>query len=386
MSARLSSAFDAIVIGLGAMGAAAAWQLAARGARVLGLEQFDIPHALGSSHGFSRMTRMAYFEHPDYVQLLRSALRLWHQLEAQGGQKLIYLTGGLYLGPVGGELVGGSLAAAKMHGLAHELIELNELRRRFGQFRVPDDFVGFLDRDAGFILPEKAIGTFAGLALRRGAQLHGREPVLDWSADSAGVSVITSRATYRAATAIICGGAWSERLVRGLGIPLRVTRQVMGWVWPKTPALFELTRLPVWAVDHLDGSIHYGFPMLPDSPGFKLAHHAPAQSTDPQTVDRQISQADEQTIRPFLQRFIPDADGPLLSMRVCLYTNSPDQHFLIDRHPEHPNVVLACGFSGHGFKFAPVIGAALADLALTGKTIHPIEFLGCKRLLGPRPG
>jgi sarcosine oxidase len=273
-----------------------------------------------------------------------------------------------------------------MHGLAHELIELDELRRRFPQFHVPENFVGFLDREAGFILPEKAIATFAGLALRRGAQLHGREPVLDWSADSAGVSVVTPRGTYRAATAIFCGGAWSERLVRGLGIPLRVTRQVMGWVWPKQPAMFELTRLPVWAVDHLDGTIHYGFPMLPDSPGFKLAHHAPAQSADPTTVDRQITDADERTIRPFLQRFIPDADGPLLSMRVCLYTNSPDQHFLIDHHPENRNVVFVCGFSGHGFKFAPVIGAALADLALTGKTTHPIKFLGCQRLLGRRPG
>jgi sarcosine oxidase len=386
MSGNAPPAFDAIVIGLGAMGASAACQLAARGARVLGLEQFDIPHALGSSHGFSRMTRMAYFEHPDYVMLLRSANRLWHRLESEGGQKLIYLTGGLYLGPAGGELVGGSLAAAKMHGLAHELIELDELRRRFPQFHVPENFVGFLDREAGFILPEKAIATFAGLALRRGAQLHGREPVLDWSADSAGVSVVTPRGTYRAATAIFCGGAWSERLVRGLGIPLRVTRQVMGWVWPKQPAMFELTRLPVWAVDHLDGTIHYGFPMLPDSPGLKLAHHAPAQAADPTTVDRQITDADERTIRPFLQRFIPDADGPLLSMRVCLYTNSPDQHFLIDHHPENRNVVFACGFSGHGFKFAPVIGAALADLALTGKTTHPIKFLGCQRLLGRRPG
>lgn len=371
---------DTIVVGLGAMGAAAAWQLASRGARVLGLEQFDIPHTLGSSHGFSRMTRMAYFEHPDYVPLLRSANRLWQQLEAETGQKLIYMTGGLYLGPAAGELVGGSLTAAKTHALAHELIGQDQLRRRYPQFHLPDDFVGFLDHDAGFILPEKAVAALAGLALRRGAQLHGREPVLDWSADATGVTVTTHRATYRAAKAIICGGPWSEQLLRGIGVPLRVTRQVMGWVWPKRPELFEPPRLPVWAVDHLDGSIHYGFPMWPDSPGFKLCHHAPAQEADPTSVDRQISDGDEQTIRPFLRRFIPDADGPLLSMRVCLYTNSPDGHFVIDRHPEHPQVIFACGFSGHGFKFAPAIGAALADLATAGKTDHRIEFLARQRL------
>jgi sarcosine oxidase len=371
---------DTIVVGLGAMGAAAAWQLASRGARVLGLEQFDIPHTLGSSHGFSRMTRMAYFEHPDYVPLLRSANRLWRQLEAETGQKLIYMTGGLYLGPAAGELVGGSLIAAKTHALAHELIAREDLRRRYPQFHLPDDFVGFLDHDAGFILPERAVAALAGLALRRGAQLHGREPVLDWSADATGVTVTTHRATYRAAKAIICGGPWSEQLLRGIGVPLRVTRQVMGWVWPKRPELFEPPRLPVWAVDHLDGSIHYGFPMWPDSPGFKLCHHAPAQEADPTSVDRQISDGDEQTIRPFLRRFIPDADGPLLSMRVCLYTNSPDGHFVIDRHPEHPQVIFACGFSGHGFKFAPAIGAALADLATAGKTDHRIEFLARQRL------
>lgn len=372
---------DVIVIGQGAMGAAAAWQLAARGARVLGLEQFDIPHTLGSSHGFSRMTRMAYFEHPDYVPLLRSANRLWRQLENETGQKLIFITGGLYLGPEAGELVSGSITAAKTHGLAHDLIGPDDLRRRYPQFRLPDDFVGFLDADGGFILPERAVAALAGLALRRGAQLHGRETVADWSADSAGVTVTTDRATYRADAVIICGGPWSERLLHRIGIPLRVTRQVMGWVWPKKPALFEPPNLPVWAVDHLDGSIHYGFPMWPDSPGFKLCHHAPAQPADPASVDRRISDADEQTIRGFLRRCLPDADGPLLSMRVCLYTNSPDGHFVIDRHPDHPRVIFACGFSGHGFKFAPAIGAALADLATAGKTDHPIQFFARQRLL-----
>lgn len=373
--------FDVIVVGLGAMGTAACFHLAARGAKVLGLEQFDIPHSQGSSHGFSRMTRLAYYEHPDYVPLLKSAYSLWHDLEAQAGHKLIFVTGGLYLGPRDGHLVGGSLQAAQAHGLAHELIGRADLAKRFPQFQIPENFVAMLERDAGFILPEKAIAAQAELALRRGAELHGREPVLDWSSDGKGISVRTARDEYRANQIIFCGGAWTDRLVKDLGIPLRVTRQVVAWVWPKKPADFELGRLPVWAIDHLDGTIHYGFPMIHDCPGFKLAHHSPAQVADPNTIRRETDDADEQTIRPMLKQFIPDADGPLLSLRVCMYTNSPDSHFLIGRHPKHERVLVACGFSGHGFKFAPVIGKSLAELAIDGKTGHPIEFLKLARFV-----
>jgi sarcosine oxidase len=371
--------YQTIVVGLGAMGSAACHYLAMRGNRVLGLERFDIPHALGSSTGFSRMTRMSYFEHADYVPLLKSAWRLWHELEAQTGPKIFYATGGLYMGPEGGTLVGGALGAARSHQLGHELLSHQELGRRYPQFRVPGNFVGMLERDAGFIRPEAAIAAQASAALRYGAELHGREAVHEWFADSGGVTVVTSRGEYRGEKLILCGGAWSEKLVRDLGVPLQVTRQVMGWVWPKKPELFELGRLPVWAIDHLDGSIHYGFPISEGSPGFKLAHHGLGQAALAESVSREVTAADEQTIRPVLRENIPDADGPILSLRVCLYTNSPDQHFLIDRHPALERVYFACGFSGHGFKFAPVIGEALAELALTGKTAHPIAFLGLSR-------
>jgi sarcosine oxidase len=168
-------------------------------------------------------------------------------------------------------------------------------------------------------------------------------------------------------------------LIRDLGVPLHVTRQVLTWVWPKAPDLFELGRIPVWTIDHLDGSTHYGFPMMPDNPGFKIAHHFPGISTDPETVERSPLPGDEGDVRKVLKENIPDADGPLLSLRVCLYTFSPDRHFIIDRHPRHRRVHLACGFSGHGFKFATVIGQVLTDLALEGKTNHPIGFLGLSR-------
>jgi sarcosine oxidase len=368
--------FDVIVVGIGAMGSSACHHLAKRGVRVLGLEQFDIPHALGSSHGSSRMIRLAYYEHPDYVPLLKRAYALWHELEGESGQKLLHRTGGLYMGPHDGEIVGGSLRSAQQHNLAHDLLNRDELRRRFPQFEVPDKWVALYEPEAGFLRPEAVISAYAESALRAGAELHGREPVIEWNADQNDVRVVTPRGEYRADRLIFCGGPWSGPLVRDLGVQLRVTRQVLGWVWPKQPELFALGRLPVWAIDHLDGTIHYGFPMMSDVPGFKVAHHAPGAITDPDRVARDPQPGDEETFRPILQQMIPAADGPLLSMKVCMYTNSPDGHFILDRHPEHERVTVACGFSGHGFKFASVMGEVIADIAVTGSTTLPVEFLG----------
>jgi sarcosine oxidase len=193
------------------------------------------------------------------------------------------------------------------------------------------------------------------------------------------VVVRTAKATYSAAKVIFCGGAWTDKLVRDLGVPLTVTRQPMAWVWPKAPDSFALGKFPVWILEHRDGSAHYGFPMLPDNPGLKLASHQRTAPIDPEILDRTPHESDEPLIRGVLKDFIPSADGPLLSMRICMYTNSPDHHFIIDRHPRHANVIVACGFSGHGFKFASGIGQVLAELALDGKSSLPVEFLGLSR-------
>src|SRR4051794_32856335 len=371
--------YDVIVVGVGAMGSSACCHLARRGARVLGLEQFDIPHARGSSHGQSRMIRKAYYEHPDYVPLLRRAYELWDELGQAAGEELLHRTGGLYLGPPDGGLVGGSLRSAREHGLAHELLDRPHLAARFPQFRVPADWVGLYETDAGWLPPERVVAAYANEALKAGAELHGNEPVAAWSADATGVTVTTDRGQYRADRLIFCGGPWTSRLVADLGIPLVVTRQVMAWVSPPNREPFQPGRLPVWAIGHPDGSLHYGFPMHPDSPGFKLAHHTPGTPTDPDNVARLPQPGDEQTIRPALARFLPDADGPLLALRGCLYTNSPDHHFILDRHPTHERVTVACGFSGHGFKFASVVGEVLGDLAVKGSTNLPAQFLGLAR-------
>lgn len=378
--------FDTIVVGIGAMGSSACYHLARRGVRVLGLEQFDIPHALGSSHGASRMIRQAYYEHPDYVPLLRRAYQLWDEFEAISGQKLLYRTGGLYMGPPEGEVVGGALRSAREHQLPHELLDRDEIRGRYPQFQIPGNWAGLFEPEAGFLTPERVIAAYAQAALHAGAELHGRETVLEWTADSHGVRVRTAKDEYHAAHLVFCGGPWSGKLLRDLGTHLTVTRQVLGWVWPREPKAFALGRFPVWAIDRLDGTIHYGFPMTVDVPGFKVAHHGPGPTTDPDRVDRDEQPGDEESFRQVLRTSIPAANGPLLSMKACLYTNSPDGHFIIDRHPAHERVTLACGFSGHGFKFASVVGEILADLALEGSTRLPAQFLGLSRFPAPNNG
>jgi sarcosine oxidase len=325
------------------------------------------------------MIRMAYYEHPDYVPLLRRAYERWEQLEKLTGEELLYITGGLYMGPRESEIISGSLNAAQKYNVAHEVIEHGALKQRYPQFELPADHVGMLEPRAGFLVPERVIAACVEDALASGAEIPGQEAVQEWGTSLDSMTVKTNRGEYTCDKIIVCGGAWSGKLLRDLGVELVVTRQVLGWVWPKQPALFELGTLPVWAIDAPGGSIWYGFPMIAGSPGFKLALHARGSATDPDRVNRELAPADEGTFRDCLRRRIPRADGPVLSMRTCLYTNSPDSHFIIDHHPKLPRVILACGFSGHGFKFASVVGEILADYATRGKTDLPAQFLGLSR-------
>jgi sarcosine oxidase len=375
----MTDRLDVIVVGLGAMGSATCYHLASRGVRVLGLDRFDVPNTRGSSHGLSRLIRQAYYEHADYVPLLRRAWDLWRQLEAETDQVLLHATGGVYIGPRGSPFVDRSRAAAAQYDLPHEHLDRAALAARYPQFHVPDDYEALWERNAGLLVPERCVAAHADRAARLGADVRGQEGVIDWEAHDAGVTVRTHRGSYHADSAVFCGGPWTDLLVRRLGVQLVVTRQVLGWVQPLRPAAFELGTFPVWAIDHLDDTIHYGFPLLPDGAGLKVAHHAPGQHVSPDTVNRDPQPGDEETFRPALRRFLPDADGPLASLRVCLYTNSPDGHFILDRHPKHDRVWVACGFSGHGFKFASVVGEAMADLATAGKTDLPIGFLGLRR-------
>ncbi len=377
--AIVTDRYDCIVIGVGAMGSAACMHLALRGRRVLGLEQFSIPNAMGSSGGESRVFRLSYYEHADYVPLLVRAQELWLQLRRDSGREVFFQTGGLYLGREDDAFVGGSLAAARQHGLPHEMLTRAEVSKRFPMFELPRDFVGMFEPNAGAVMSEAAVTAHAEVAMRLGAELHGHEAVIEWRSIGDGVIVITDRGRYEAESLILTAGAWTGRVCAELGAPLQVARQVMGWVRPRDMSAFAPDRFPVWAYEHSAKMLHYGFPSLPGTPGVKFARHYPGEPTDVDAVDRQVNADDLASIERVVSEIMPIAVGPLIAAKVCLYTNSPDSHFIIDRHPAHENVFIACGFSGHGFKFASVVGEILADLATEAKTRHPIGFLSLKR-------
>ncbi len=362
------------------MGAAACRELAARGLRVLGLEAGALPNPLASFAGRTRAIRLSYSEHPDYVPLLRGAYDRWETLGEECGQKLLHLTGALYMGPEKGELFSGALASAQTHRLAHTRFTAAALHSQWPQFLLPDNFVGLHEEQAGYVLSEVAVGAMIEAAQRHGANLHGNEPVLDWTATAQGVTARTPMGEYAAGHLVFTAGAWTSEVLQNL--PLTVTRQVLGWVQPPDLGQFTADRFPVWAIDHDGPGFYYGFPHTPDGsggPGLKAALHCPGAPTTAAAAQRDPLPADADEIRAVFTRHLPSGDGPLIEQRTCLYTNTPDGHFIVDHHPAHERVTLACGFSGHGFKFASVMGEVLADLATAEKTDWPIGFLGLSR-------
>ncbi len=372
--------FDVIVVGVGTMGAATCYHLAKRGVSVLGLEQHALPHQLGAHHGFSRIIRLAYYEHPDYVPLLRRAYDLWDDLATESGQTVLHRTGGLYIGLKGEAFLEGALASARAHGLAHRLLSPAEIRDRYPMFEVPDTHEGFFEEAAGFLVPESVMAAHLDQALRHGATLRGHTRIDGWEADGNGVVVQAQGERFRARRLVITAGAWTSRILADLDLGLSVTRQTWGWFWPERPDDFSLGKFPCWFLETPDSGGHYGFPMMPTDPGFKVARHVPSNlAGSPDTLPREITPEDEGALRTFLERNLPQANGDLLAIRTCLYTNSPDGHFIVDRHPRCEHVHFACGFSGHGFKFGSVMGEVLADLATRDSTDHPIGFLSLRR-------
>ena len=362
--------FDVAVCGLGAMGSAAVHQLARRGKRVLGLERFAPGHDRGSSHGATRIIRLGYFEHPSYVPLLRRAYQLWRELE-DAGRQLLHVTGIAEIGSPASALVQGTLAAAQLHGLPHEVLTAPELMRRFPAFRLPPDFVAVLQRDGGFLDVEPAIETQIALATAAGAEIRSRETVRAIEPHADCVRIVTDRGAVEAGAVIVAAGPWTRSLLPELAAPLRVTREVVGWFEPAHTAQFAAGRFPVFIIESRHG-MHYGIPPHGGA-GIKVAkHHHRNQAVDPDSYDRTVSADDEALIRAALADHIPAANGRLIAAKTCLYTMTPDGDFVIDRLPGSPNVIVASPCSGHGFKFAPVIGEILADLATTGATRHDI--------------
>ncbi len=378
------SSYDVIVLGLGGMGSAAAAHLAARGRRVLGLERFTAQHDRGSSHGHTRVIRQAYFEHPAYVPLLLRAYELWGELERASGGRLLLLSGGLMMGTPESEVVSGSLRSARTHGLPHEELDAREIRRRFPQFRIGDDTVALFERAAGLVFCERAVVAHLDAATRRGAELRFEEPVLDWRpTPGGGVTVTTAKATYSAAQLVISPGPWAPELLTGLGVPFAVERQVLFWFQPPGGvAPFRPERFPVYIWEQAAAATPYGFPAVDGADGgVKVAFYRQAltETCTPETVDRRIREDDVAAMRSAIREFLPSLDGPLVKATTCLYTLTPDLNFVLGPHPAHPQVLVAAGFSGHGFKFCSVIGEVLADLVTQGRTRHDLGLFAPDR-------
>lgn len=373
--------YDVIVVGLGGMGSAAAYHLARRGVRVLGLEKFTPAHDRGSSHGGSRIIRQSYFEDPAYVPLLLRAYELWAELTADAGVEVHRLTGGLFIGPPDSLTVAGSLRAAQEWSLPHEMLDAGEIRRRYPTFTPAPGDVALYEANAGFARPEATVRAHLDLAAREGADLRFGEEVLDWTDGPRGVRVTTAGGTYTAGQLVVCPGAWAPTLLTALGIPITIERQVLYWLEARG-GVGPFVDHPIYINENESGEQIYGFPAIdgPDG-GVKTAFFRRGRVCTPETIDRTVHAAEIDEMRSRVTQLLPSLDGPAVHTATCMYSNTPDEHFVITRPADLVNVTVACGFSGHGFKFVPVVGEVLADLATDGATTHPIGLFDPRRLV-----
>lgn len=362
---------DVAVIGAGTMGSFALWRLAKRGMKVVGFDRFEPGHDRGSGHGESRIIRSAYAEGSGYVPLVRASLDLWRELEREADEPLLTMTGGLAIGRRDGSLVGSVIGSAVDHDLAHEVLDAEEMRRRFPQHALKPDEVAVHEQGAGVLRPERAIRAAARRALDHGAILHTNNTVETVEETGGGVEVRAGGRTYRARRAVVAAGAWLGKLLPDLNLPLTVERQVLAWFPNKDPELFGLDRCPIFVYQEREDLEWYGFPSL-DGRTVKAAVHHHGRTVDPDGIDREVHPEDVEQISRFAGERLRRLDPRPERAKVCMYTNTPDEDFLVGPAPGHQDLVLVGGFSGHGFKFAPVMGEIAADLATEGETPHSI--------------
>lgn len=364
---------DVIVAGLGGAGSAALFHLASRGARVLGLDPHAPPHDRGSTHGSTRVIRLAYFEHPDYVPLLRRSYVLWSELEALAGEQLYFERGVLQAGPPDGEVVPGVLASARLHGLEVEALSAAQARRRFPRFVIPDELEAVLEHRAGYLRVERCVEAHLAGARARGAAVSIGESLLSWREDGAGVEVTTDRGVHRAGALIIAGGAWAPQLLAEVGVRFELVKKTMLWYGAEPDEAW-----PVWLFETPLG-VYYGLPPLPGE-GAKVAEHSGgAPITDPASLDRSLDLPERERVERFLAKYLPSLEGPPIAHAPCMYTLTPDRNFILDRHPRSSRVVAIAGLSGHGFKLVPALGEAAAALALGGEAPLPIDLFSLSR-------
>jgi sarcosine oxidase len=373
----LPPSYDVVVAGLGVMGSASADALAGRGLRVLGLDRYAPPHGRGSSHGRSRVIREAYFEHPLYVPLVQRAYELWHALEREREAHLFTQTGVLSIGPADGGVVAGARRSAREHGLQHEELDERAIAARWPVVGVPAGASGLFEPRAGLLDPEASVDALLARARARGAELRMDEPALSWAARGSTVEVRTKAGVVQAGALVLSAGAWNPALI-GMALPLRVERRIVHWFAPARDAeALRGERCPILLWEHETESLFYTAPDL--GHGVKAAFHNEGEATGPEAV-RPPDGEDERRSRAALERLLPAAAGALLDARTCLYTLTPDGHFLLDRHPRHPQVLIVSPCSGHGFKFGPAIGELVAEMVADGRTRADLSPFALARL------
>jgi sarcosine oxidase len=372
-----ASGYDVIVVGLGGMGSAAAYHVAARGRRVLGLERHEPAHDKGSSHGGSRIIRQSYFEDPGYVPLLLRAYELWEKLAVDAQRDVYRITGGLFIGPPDCMTVAGSLRASRQWDLPHEVLGAAEITARFPNFTPRPGDIALYEPESGFARPELSVRAHLELAEKLGATLQFGEAVLDWKQTAAGVRVTTGRGSYAAEQLVICPGPWAPEVLAQF--PITVERAVMYWLDPVGGvATFE--DQPVFIEENASGIQLYGIPAI-DGPrgGVKVAFARKGIPCTPETIDRVVHAQEIGELTARVKELLPTLAGGCLRTATCMYSNTPDRHFVVARYPQCPDVTVACGFSGHGFKFVPVVGEILADLVIDRATRHPISLFDPRR-------
>jgi monomeric sarcosine oxidase len=364
--------FDLIILGTGGVGSAALMHAAQLGARTIGIDRFIAPHNRGSSHGQTRIIRQAYFEHPQYVPLLLESYRLWHELEIARGKSLYCETGLLQVGPADGIVVPGVVRAAKEHGLKVDQISESEINARWSVFRVPEGLIGAFEQRAGYLRVEECVAAHLAAAQDAGAEILAPCEVLDWEPGSP-IRLRTTVGELTTEKLIVTAGPWASQILGGLNLQLEVRRK--GVFWFKARQTF--VDSPCYLYE-LPQGVFYGFPEIGGR--MKVAEHSGGIPIEnPLLVDPAIEPHEAERVMGFLNQCLPGMADGLAEHQTCLYTMSPDEHFIVDRHPGEPNVIFAAGLSGHGFKFAPVLGKALAAMTLEGGTELPIGFLGLSR-------
>jgi len=368
-------------VGLGAMGSAALHHLASRGVKVLGVDRFATPHMHGSTHGRTRIIREAYYEHPCYVPIVQRAYELWAQLERDVGERLFVQTGGLMIGPPAGEIFAGALRSATEHGLAHTILEPHEVHARFPGFRVPEGSMALHEPRAGLLFPEKCVEAHLALARRAGATVRSGVTVTAWDADD-GVRIRTDAGELRARTLVLAAGPWLPALVPDLELPLEVERQLFHWFEPVShPEWYDASHSPISLIEYARDRFFATFPDV--GHGVKAGVHHEGEVIDIDAPRAPASEAEGLEMQALLARFLPQAAGRILDRATCVYTNTPDHDFILDRHPAHPNVIIASPCSGHGFKFSSAIGEIIANLVTSRDTSFDLSPFALSRFQAP---